>query len=239
MKTQRSETVYMILAAIFISSLVACNLVFQKFFSFTPFSFLDFGSEAGTLWNRFANYRFEISVGLIPYPVTFLVTDLISELYGKRKANQVVTAGLVASFFVLFIVLIGDAATATSWSPVSDGVFSQVFGLTGAAVLASMMAYLLAQYIDIRIFHFWKKLTKGKMLWLRNNFSTIPSQLIDTASVLLLLCAFGAIDWDKFWILFWSGFAFKTSVALMDTPLFYLFTYLGRRYLGIEQEISD
>ena len=94
--------------------------------------------------------------------------------------------------------MIADAVPSTEWSPVNDEVFSSVFGLTGVAVGASMVAYLLAQYIDIRVFHFWKRLTKGKHLWLRNNASTFTSQLTDTASVLLLLCASGAIAWDKF-----------------------------------------
>jgi uncharacterized integral membrane protein (TIGR00697 family) len=141
----------------------------------------------------------------------------------------VVTAGLIASAFVLLIVMIADAVPSTEWSPVGDEVFSSVFGLTGVAVGASMLAYLLAQYIDIRVFHFWKRLTKGKHLWLRNNASTFTSQLTDTASVLLLLCAAGAIDWDKFWILMVNGFLFKVLMAIIDTPLLYISTALIRK----------
>ena len=88
-----------------------------------------------------------------------------------------------------------------------------------------MMAYLAAQYVDIQIFHFWKNLTKGRMLWLRNNFSTITSQFIDTFTVVFLLCTFGKIEWDKFPGLLLSGFVFKALVALTDTPLFYLGVY--------------
>ena len=171
------EQFFLILAAIFIASLVSCNLIFQKFFAWKPFDL----------------YLFEISVGILPYPITFLVTDLISELYGRKKANQIVLSGFVASLFVILIVLIGDKSTATAWSPVNNETFTKVFGLFGPAVFASMTAYLLAQFIDIRLFHFWKKLTKGKHLWLRNNGSTILSQLVDTVTVLLLLCATGAI----------------------------------------------
>ena len=220
-KEQKAQLLYLILAAIFISSLVACNLIFQKFFFWKPFAWFNI------------DFEFEISVGLIPYPITFLVTDLISELYGQKKANRVVMAGLVASVFVLGIVLVSMAVPATSWSPVSDETFSGVFGLTGLAVFASMMAYLFAQFIDIRIFHFWKRLTKGKMLWLRNNFSTIPSQFVDTLLVLGLLCSFGAIPWDKFYILFLNGFIYKVVVALLDTPLFYLTTAWARKSFGL------
>ena len=201
---------FLILAAIFISSLVACNLIFQKFFS----------------WNPGDLYLFEISVGILPYPITFLATDLISELYGRKKANQVVLAGFIASIFVVAIVVIGQKVSATAWSPVNDETFGLVFGLSGPAVFASMSAYLLAQLIDVRLFHFWKKLTKGKHLWLRNNGSTVVSQLVDTMTVLLLLCATGVIPWDKFGALLENGFLFKVLVALIDTPIIYAILYL-------------
>ena len=94
---------------------------------------------------------------------------------------------------VLLIVSLAGAVEATGWSPVSGDEFDHVFGQTALAVGASMAAYLLAQFIDVRIFHFWKHLTHGKHLWLRNNLSTIPSQVVDTATVLVLLCAVGEI----------------------------------------------
>ncbi len=197
---------YLILTGIFIASLVSANLIFQKFFSWTPFGL----------------YTFELSVGILPYPVTFLVTDLISELYGKKKADQVVLSGLVASVFVMGVVMVANAVPQTEWSPVNNETFSQVFGLFGPAVFASMVAYLTAQFIDIRVFHFWKRLTKGKHLWLRNNGSTVVSQLVDTSAVLILLCMAGAIEWVRFWPLLANGFLFKVLVALFDTPLFYL-----------------
>lgn len=231
---------YLVLAALFIAALVAGNLIFQKFFYWAPLSFLADTANHGTAWHTITNFTFEISVGIIPYPATFLITDLISELYGRKKANQVVVGGLMATVFVLAIVIIANAAPATPWSPVSDGAFEHVFGLTGAAVVASMIAYLLAQFIDIRIFHFWKKLTKGKHLWLRNNFSTIFSQLVDTSTVLALLCIFGAIEWHLFLGLLFNGFMFKVLVALFDTPLFYGITWLARDFFGLKlgQELS-
>ncbi len=208
-----SFSIYLILAAIFIASLVVSNLIFQKFFTF----------------NFLGWYNFEISVGILPYPVTFLVTDLISEIYGKKRANQVVTAGIFASLFSLIIILVSDAAPATSWSPINNEIFHKVFGLSALAVFASAVAYLVAQFVDIRIYHFWKKKTKGKHLWLRNNFSTISSQFLDTFSVLFLLCTFGIIEWDLFGKLLLSGFLFKLLVALSDTPVLYFFVYLFRK----------
>ena len=225
----KANNLYLILAAIFIASLVSCNLIFQKFFQIN-------------IWLPFiGDYSFEQSVGLLPYPITFLVTDIISEIYGLKKANKVVTAGLIASLFMLIIVSAADYVSAASWSPVSNEVFSQVFGLSAAAVFASMISYLFAQYIDVRLFHFWKKLTNGKHLWLRNNASTIFSQFIDTFSVLFLLCTFNVIDWERFSILLLNGFLFKVIFAAIDTPLFYFFSwYLKKKFnLGENEEILD
>lgn len=205
----KAQQIYMILSALFIASLVVSNLIFQKFF----------------YWDFFGLYTFEISVGILPYPVTFLITDIISEVYGKKKANLVVTTGIFASFFSLLIVYASDAVPATSWSPISNALFGKVFGATAIAVFASMVAYLLAQYIDIQIFHFWKRLTKGKHLWLRNNFSTFLSQFVDTFSVLFLLCSFGKIDWELFGGLLLSGFLFKVLIAALDTPFLYAAVY--------------
>ena len=212
------EQLYLILAAIFIAALVACNLIFQKFF----------------VWQiPIADFTFQQSVGILAYPVTFLVTDILSEIYGRERANRVVTSGLVASLFVLVLVYLSTLVPATEWSPVNDRTFAQVFGLQWIAVSASMLAYLGAQYLDIRLFHFWKRLTHGRHLWLRNNASTITSQVVDTALVNGFLAAMGTtgVTWERFPELFMNGVLFKWSIALLDTPLFYLAVfYLRRRF---------
>ena len=121
-------TIYLVLAGMFIASLVSCNLIFQKFFQlevWLPF---------------FGSYTFEQSVGILPYPITFLVTDIISEIYGKRKADMVVLSGLAASVFMVLVVSISDFATAAPWSPVDGPTFSSVFGLSSVAVFSSMVA---------------------------------------------------------------------------------------------------
>ena len=203
----------------FIASLVVSNLIFQKFF----------------YWDFFGLYTFQISVGILPYPITFLVTDIISEIYGAKKANQVVTAGIFASLFSLLIIFVANAVPATSTSPITNEVFTSVFGKSALAVVASMIAYLAAQYIDIYIFHFWKRVTKGKMLWVRNNFSTITSQFVDTLSVLLLLCSFEILPWDIFTQLLISGFLFKLLIALLDTPLLYAAVWFFQIKFGLKR----
>ena len=222
--------IYLYLGALFITSLVVSNLIFQKFFYWNPFG------DATV----FGAPLFEISVGVLPYPITFLITDLISEIYGKKKANQVVTAGIFASFFSMGIVLLADLAPAIPSSPVDDELFNKVFALSPIAVLASMIAYLCAQYVDIAIYHFWKRLTKGRMLWLRNNFSTFSSQIIDTFTVVGLLCVFGVIPWEMFYGLVVSGVIFKIFIAFLDTPLLYFFVFLlrSRFKLKIGEEID-
>jgi uncharacterized integral membrane protein (TIGR00697 family) len=165
---------------------------------------------------------------------------LISEIYGKQKANEVVIGGVLASIFSMGIIYIANVVPATDWSPVSDGMFAEVFGSTSIAVLASMLAYLFAQFIDIQIYHYWKRLTKGKHLWFRNNCSTFLSQFIDTATVLLLLCLFGEIEWKLFLGLLFAGVTFKVIIAALDTPFLYFGVYLFRRRFNLEvnQELA-
>ncbi len=218
-----AQRIYFLLGALFITSLVVSNLIFQKFFYWYPVNLSIFGSNL-----------FEISVGILPYPITFLITDLISEIYGKKRANDIVIIGIFASLFSMLIIYTANAVPATPWSPVNNETFTTVFGSTAIAVFASMMAYLLAQFVDIQIYHFWKNLTKGKHLWLRNNCSTFLSQFVDTATVLLLLCLFGKIEWSKFLGLLSSGFIFKVLIAALDTPFLYLGVHLFKKRFNLK-----
>ncbi|WP_223551387.1 queuosine precursor transporter [Aestuariivivens sp. NBU2969] len=224
-----AQRIYILLGALFITSLVVSNLIFQKFFYWYPFDIEFFG-----------NKLFEISVGILPYPLTFLITDLISEIYGKKRANDVVVTGIFASLFSLLIILVASKVPATSWSYVNDELFTKVFGNSVIAVFASMLTYLFAQFIDIQIYHFWKRLTQGKHLWLRNNFSTWFSQFVDTFTIVFLLCSFGIIEWVNFKGLLVSGFLFKVIVAACDTPFLYIGVYFFRRRfkLKVNEEID-
>ena len=223
-----ARKLYLYLAALFITSLVVSNLIFQKFFYWRPFD-----------WEVFGMPIFELCVGILPYPITFLITDIISEIFGKKSANQVVVAGIFASFFSIGILLLAGVVPAIENSPIDDATFHRVFALSPLAVLASMIAYLSAQFVDIRIYHYWKNLTQGKHLWLRNNFSTFSSQIIDSTTVILLLCSFQVMPWDLFWGLVVSSVIFKILVAAVDTPFLYLFVWLIRRRfdLNVGEEI--
>ena len=197
------DQLYIFLCAIFISSLVTCNLIANKFVT------VDLGFKV-----------FVVSAGILPYPLTFLVTDLISELYGQKKANIVVFSGFIASMFVLLFLWLGGQFNAIPDSIVNDDTYNNVFQNAWRIIAASMIAYLFAQFIDVRIFHFWKRLTNGKHLWLRNNGSTIASQLVDTTLVVMILFV-GVWEPSKIVSAIIDGWLFKMLMAAIDTPIIY------------------
>ena len=206
---------YIILAGIFIASLVTCNLIANKFVT------VDLGFKV-----------FIVSAGILPYPLTFLVTDLISELYGQRKANLVVFSGFIASMFVLLFLWLGSQFEAIPGSIVNDSTYNSVFQNAWRLIAASMVAYLFAQFVDVRIFHFWKKLTNGKHLWLRNNGSTVASQLVDTTLVICILFV-GVWENDQILSAIRDGWLFKMLMALIDTPIIYGIIHLLKGKIDI------
>jgi len=212
------EQLYLVLSGIFIASLVTCNLIANKFVT------VDLGFKV-----------FIVSAGILPYPLTFLVTDLISELYGQRKANLVVFSGFIASLFVLLFLWLGGQFNSIPESLVNDEIYDSVFQNAWRLIAASMIAYLFAQFVDVRIFHFWKKLTDGKHLWLRNNGSTIVSQLVDTT---LVICILFVGVWNTGQILsaIIDGWIFKMLMALLDTPIIYGIIYLLKGKIDIAKD---
>lgn len=194
---------FVVLTALFVAALVSCNLVANKFVS------IDLGFKV-----------FTVSAGILPYPITFLVTDVLSEIYGRRRANQVVLAGFAASLFVLLVLALGGSFAAIEGSPVDDATFDRVFQNAWRVIAASMVAYLVAQFVDVWLYHFWKRLTRGRHLWLRNNASTVCSQLLDTTLVVGVLF-FGVLDGATIGSYILDGWLFKTLCALLDTPLMY------------------
>tara|TARA_Y100000590_G_scaffold274146_1_gene307833 strand:+ start:407 stop:1069 length:663 start_codon:yes stop_codon:yes gene_type:complete len=214
-KNNFKDQFFLVLSGIFIASLVTCNLIANKFVT------VDFGFKV-----------FIVSAGILPYPLTFLVTDLISELYGQKKANFVVFSGFVASMFVLLFLWLGGQFNAIPDSLVNDETYNSVFRNAWRLIAASMIAYLFAQFVDVRIFHFWKRLTNGKHLWLRNNGSTIASQLVDTTLVICILFI-GIWNTDQILSAIIDGWIFKMLMALIDTPIIYGIIHLLRGKIDI------
>ena len=211
-----ADKLYLVLAGIFVASLVTCNLIANKFVS------IDLGFKT-----------FIVSAGILPYPLTFLVTDILSEIYGKKRASMVVLSGFIASLFVLLFLWIGGQFNAINGSPLNNETYNLVFNNAWRVIFASMIAYLSAQFLDVRLFHFWKRMTKGRHLWLRNNASTIGSQLVDTILVISVLFI-GVWDTDQIISAIIDGWLFKMLVAFIDTPLFYLISHYLRHFFDLK-----
>ena len=168
-----------------------------------------------------------VPAGVLAYPFTFLATDLICELYGKARAQTLVWVGFSMNFFMLGLMTIGYYSPDASGVSAGASTFESVYKFMVGNVVASMFAYLVAQSIDVQLFHFWKRLTKGKHLWLRNNLSTAGSQLVDTTAILIILYYANNLGdnvnslADLIPLIYYS-YLFKFFFALFDTPLFYL-----------------
>ena len=231
----REETVYVVLVSAFSVVLVLTNVVGVKLFTFDYFGLLD--------------NPITLTSGIVTYPLTFLFTDVVSELYGKKRADFMVVLGFFLSLLMLGIVaLVTGLPGSEVWVNRDLGfttvtgmqsAFETVFTLPGVLVAASMTAYLTAQLLDNRLFHFWRRLTKGKYLWLRNNGSTIISQFIDTIIVNSIFLGWGmGLSAEVVWSIILANYGCKVCLAALDTPLIYLSVHLLRRYWGQPENIS-
>lgn len=167
-----------------------------------------------------------MSVGVFAYPLTFMITDAVSEVYGKQKAKQIVWAAVLAQIFVLILIYISIKMPASE-RYVLNAQYTTIFSGSLRMIIASLIAFIISQTHDIWAFEFWKKKTKGKYLWLRNNLSTYVSQAIDT--LLFMFIAFYGISakFDTAFILqlSLSYWLIKIIFATLDTPLVYLLVY--------------
>ncbi len=236
---ERRERVFLVLAGVFLCAMTLLNVIgITRFVQLGPMA---------------------LAVGVLPYPLTFLCTDLICELYGKARANFLVSVGLGLNFMIIGMLTLGNMIPSVPmesmppWqilqlaAPVhlpngetveqSVGLYQLIYATTSGAVFASMLAYIAAQYCDVQLFHFWKRVTKGKHLWIRNNFSTLMSQMVD--SIMVISVTFGAaflrdeLAFQTLLVLIGSNYLFKAMVALLDTGPFYLCVYKLRRYLQL------
>jgi uncharacterized integral membrane protein (TIGR00697 family) len=223
----RRDGVFLVLAGLFLGTLGMLNILGLT-------RFLQFGS--------IGNWPIVVAVGALPYPITFLCTDLISELWGEQKANQVVWVGLLLNGWVLLILWLGGLLPAMPGT--SETTFRTIQALSFGSIGASMVAYLTAQFVDVRLFHFWKKLTNGRALWLRNNGSTLVSQLVDTSAV-VLISHYGAHVLPvrpgepvlpQLGSFIASGYLFKLLAALADTLPFIWLTGWLRRWLEVPSD---
>jgi uncharacterized integral membrane protein (TIGR00697 family) len=196
-----------IIGACFITGLVLANVVAGKI--------IDFG------W-------FLVSGGAIFYSITFLGTDLYAELYGKEETNKLVTAGFAASVFAAILLYITQILPVASFRQHVQDAYVVLLGTNIRFVLASMIAYLSSQYLDVKLFTMIKEKTQGKHKWLRNNGSTIVSQFVDTL-VFTSIAFLGAVPMAAFLPLVIGRYVAKIVIALIDTPIFYLLTMESKK----------
>lgn len=213
------EKLYTALCIFFSVIIITGNLIYQKFVYFPILSF----------------HVFELSAGAVLYPLTFLLTDLITEFYGKSKANFCVKLGIAMNIFVAFIITLMDKLNATAWSKVNDATFHNVFGLFSIAFIGSIVACYIAQIVDIKIYLFIRKLTNGKFLWLRNNVSTAISLFLDTFIVISIMTLFKILPSERMWLIIFNSYTYKLFFVICSTPLFYLMVAGIKLLLGLNE----
>lgn len=213
---RKKDIIYVILAGIFITNALVAELI---------------GGKLIYIGNTV------MSLGILPWPIVFITTDLINEYFGEKGVKKLsfITAGLIA--YTFFLLLIGLQIPAVEGKGlISDEQFSAVFGQSMWIIVGSITAFLVSQLIDVTIFHFFKNRTGKKMLWLRSTGSTVISQLFD--SFIVLGIAFwlpGKIDSKTFVASAFTGYSVKLGIAICLTPLIYLGHYLIDNYLGTEK----
>lgn len=208
----KKDTVYVILAGIFITNAIVAELIGGKL--------IDVGPAV-------------MSIGILPWPIVFITTDLINEYFGEKGVRKLslITAGLIAyTFFVLHFAM---KIPSTKISSVTTEQFSAVFGQSQLIIVGSIVAFLASQLIDVTIFHFVKKRTGNKMIWLRSTGSTVISQFFD--SFIVLGIAFylpGIMDTKTYLISGLTGYTVKLIIAVLMTPMIYLGHYLIEKYIA-------
>lgn len=208
----RKDLVFLVLAGFFVTNAIVAELIGGKLVQF--FSL------------------FTQSIGIILWPVIFILTDLINEYFGKDGVKKLtyITMGLIAFTFILLTVALNIPAT--SFSPVSDGAFHNVFGQSQWIIVGSLIAFVVSQLVDVNMFWVFKKLTGEKHIWLRSTGSTVISQLVDTFVVQFIAFVLpGKWTFDEFLVNASWGYSFKLIIAVALIPLIYMGHYAIGKYI--------
>jgi len=197
-----SEKSFIILLSVFVGSITIASVLASKIINVAGFF---------------------VPAGILAYSITFVATDVISEIWGKERANITVVGGFIALLAVLGLVHLGLIwPKAPFWN--NEDAFQTILGSTPRIILASFVAYLVSQFHDVWAFHFWKRFTNERHLWLRNNLSTAVSQFID--SFLFITIAFYGIMPIGPMIL--GQWIIKFGIGILDTPAVYFLVWLLR-----------
>jgi queuosine precursor transporter len=209
-------TLYVILAMFFVTNAIVAEMIGGKLIDIQVLGF-----------------SFKFSMGILPWPIVFLSTDLINEYFGKAGVRRlsIITSCLIAYAFIL--LLAGMKVPAAVFSPVQDEAFTNVFGQSMWIIAGSITAFLVSQVIDVFVFWFFRNMTGGKLLWLRTTGSTAISQLIDSFIVLGIgFLLPGKISISDFLNVGFTNYSGKLILAVLLTPLIYLGHFLIDKYMG-------
>jgi uncharacterized integral membrane protein (TIGR00697 family) len=218
----RRIQLFVVLAGVFVTSLVVGDIIGVKLFE------VKLGPVVAVM-----------SVGMLPFPVTFLLTDILNEFYGKKAARFITWVGFFMAIFAFVVIAI---AVQVPWAPLTrgkgwegavEGSFNNIFAGSQRILAASMVAYLVGQFCDIAIFNLLKRVTHNKLLWLRATGSTLVSQLIDTVVVQFVAWS-GLLPVGTIFEIIYTSYAVKLLVAVGLTPFIYLGHAFVERKLGIQ-----
>ncbi|MGI9175734.1 MAG: queuosine precursor transporter [Rhodothermales bacterium] len=220
----RPQKLYVVCTAVFLTALVIAEATASKFFTAfsLPFTLTIFGVAFDEV---------VMTAGVIAFPITFIVTDLLNEYYGRPGIRFVTFVGMAMIVFEFVLLQVAIGVPTASISPVPDEAFSTVFGATGRVILGSLVAYLVGQLADIALFHWLREKTQGRYLWLRATGSTFGSQFLDTLIVLTVAFA-GQLAFQEILAITLFNYTYKFIIAIVITPLIYLAHWVMDWYLG-------
>lgn len=219
------ERLYVVLAGLFVASLLVADLIGSRIFVLGPLQWQ-------TPWGAwFSLPPMHLSSGIIPFPITFVLTDLINEFYGKRGARFITWLGFGMALFAYGVLFVAMHLTTSTNSPISQQAFVQVF--SNNVIVASLTAYLIGQFLDIHVFGWLRGLTQTRLLWLRATGSTVVSQCIDSL-VVTSLAFYGKLPWDEIAAIGVNNYSVKFVVALGLTPVLYLGHAVIEKLMGFD-----
>ena len=222
----RKQWLFVFLAGLFITNAVTAELISNKLIEI-PIKFNFLGGEFGP---------FITIVGILPWPVVFLLTDLLNEFYGYKAVRKLswITAILIAYCFLIVGLSIEIPAVNIPGSNLSDDIaYRKVFGQAQMVIIGSICAFLVSQLLDASLFSWIKSKTGDRYIWLRSTGSTLFSQLIDSCIVLYIGFVLpGSLSFAEFMRIAPTNYILKIIIAILLTPFIYLGHYLIRRYLN-------
>jgi len=229
----RRQWLFVFLAGLFVTNAITAELISNKLIEI-PIAFSLGSQKVGP---------FVTIVGVIPWPVVFILTDLLNEFYGEKAVRRIswITAVLIAYCFIIVSIALQLPAKEIPGSTLATNAeFGKVFGQAQAVIIGSIAAFLLSQIMDATLFHWIKRKTGNRYIWLRSTGSTVISQMVDTIVVLYIgFVLTGAITMNDFFNIAPTNYLLKLGIAILLTPVIYLGHYLVRKYLREDIQVSD